>query len=73
MPMRWRWPPREPHAALADLGGVALGQLVHDEVVQLGDPRRALDRRLVDVAPAARPKAMLALTVSSVRKICCGT
>ena len=38
----------EPHPALAHVGGVALGQLAGHEVVQLGDARRALHRRLVD-------------------------
>ena len=46
-------PAREPDPALADLGGVAVGKLAHDEVVQLGDPRRPLHRRLVDIGGRA--------------------
>ena len=51
MAMRWRWPPGEPAAPLADHGVVAPRQ-VEDEVVGEGGARRGLDARLVHVVEA---------------------
>ena len=48
--MRWRWPPGEPHAHGADLGVVAIGELVH-ELVDVGRARGREDLLLRGVRP----------------------